>query len=123
MTTRREFVRSVVAATATVLALRNDALARVTGATRGAAGRTPEDVAQDEDYWQTIQQAFDIDRALVNLNNGGVAPSPRVVQQALQHYLTVSNQAPAITMWGWIEPEIEAVRRRLGADFRCDPGQ
>jgi selenocysteine lyase/cysteine desulfurase len=121
MTTRRDFVRYHVAATATVPALRNDALARVAGANHGALGRSPEDVAQDEDYWQTIQQAFDIDRALINLNNGGVAPSPRVVQKALEHYLTVSNQAPAITMWGWIEPEIEAVRRRLAANFGCDP--
>ena len=121
MTTRRGFLRSLVAATAAVPAFKNDALARLAGANAGALGRSPEDVAQDEDYWQTIQQAFDIDRALVNLNNGGVAPSPRVVHQSLLHYLTVSNQAPAITMWGWIEPEIEAVRRRLAANFGCDP--
>jgi selenocysteine lyase/cysteine desulfurase len=121
MTTRRGFLRSLVAASAAVPAFKNDALLRIAGANRGALGRSPEDVAQDEDYWQTIQQAFDIDRALINLNNGGVAPSPRVVQQSLQHYLTVSNQAPAITMWGWIEPEIEAVRRRLAASFGCDP--
>ena len=121
MTTRRGFLRSLVAATATVPALKNDALARAIAANRGVLGRSSDDVAQDEDYWQTIQQAFDIDRALINLNNGGVAPSPRVVQQALLHYLTVSNQAPAITMWGWIEPEIEAVRRRLAANFGCDP--
>jgi selenocysteine lyase/cysteine desulfurase len=123
MTTRRGFLRSLVAATATVPALRNDALARVVGANRAVLGRTAGDVAQDEDYWQTIQQAFDIDRGLINLNNGGVAPSPRVVQQAFERYLAVSNQAPAITMWGWIEPEIESVRRRLAASFGCDPDE
>src|SRR5438552_4023085 len=58
---------------------------------------------------------------MINLNNGGVAPSPRVVNAAFQRYLAVSNQAPAITMWAWIEPEIEAVRRRLAANFGCDP--
>ena len=121
MTTRRSFLRSLVAATATVPALRNDALARVVGANRAVLGRSPDEVAQDEDYWQTIQQAFDVDRALINLNNGGVAPSPRVVQQAFERYLAVSNQAPSITMWGWIEPEIESVRRRLAASFGCDP--
>jgi len=120
MTTRRGFLRSLVAATATVPALRNDALARVVGANRAVLGRSAGEVAQDEDYWQTIQQAFDIDRGLINLNNGGVAPSPRVVQQAFERYLAVSNQAPAITMWGWIEPEIESVRRRLAASFGCD---
>jgi selenocysteine lyase/cysteine desulfurase len=121
MTTRRGFLRSLVAATATVPALKNDALARVVGANRAVLGRSAGEVAQDEDYWQTIQQAFDIDRGLINLNNGGVAPSPRVVQQAFERYLAVSNQAPAITMWGWIEPEIESVRRRLAASFGCDP--
>jgi isopenicillin-N epimerase len=121
MATRRSFLRSLVAATATVPALKSDALARVVGANRAVLGRSPDEVAQDEDYWQTIQQAFDIDRGLINLNNGGVAPSPRVVQQAFERYLAVSNQAPSITMWGWIEPEIESVRRRLAASFGCDP--
>jgi isopenicillin-N epimerase len=119
--TRRTFLRSLVAATAAVPALKNDALVRVAGANRAVLGRSSGEVAQDEDYWQTIQQAFDIDRGLINLNNGGVAPSPRVVQQAFERYLAVSNQAPAITMWGWIEPEIESVRRRLAASFGCDP--
>jgi selenocysteine lyase/cysteine desulfurase len=78
-------------------------------------------VAQDEDFWVTIQQAFDVDRSLVNLNNGGVAPSPRVVQDALRRYLEFSNNAPAITMWSVLEPEIEGVRNRLAAQFGCDP--
>src|SRR5216117_1365133 len=121
MPTRRRFLGSLFAATATLPALKSDALARIAPAVKRLDGRSAADVAQDEDFWQTIQQAFDIDRGLINLNNGGVAPSPRVVQQALQHYLTVSNQAPAITMWGWIEPEVESVRRRLAANFGCDP--
>ena len=120
MTTRRGFLRSLVAATATAPALRHDALARAVAANRAVLGRSAGEVAQDEDYWQTIQQAFDIDRGLINLNNGGVAPAPRVVHQAFERYLAVSNQAPAITMWGWLEPEIEAVRRRLAASFGCD---
>ena len=118
---RRNFLHSLFAATATMPALTDRALAHITNVTRGTAGRTAADIAQDEDYWRTIQQAFDIDRGMINLNNGGVAPSPRVVYAALQRYLAVSNQAPSITMWGWIEPEIEAVRRRLAVNFGCDP--
>jgi len=121
MTTRRGFLGSLVAATAAVPAFRNHALPRVVHAARAVEGRQPTDVAADEDFWREIQLAFDIDRGLINLNNGGVAPSPRVVQAALLRYLAVSNQAPAITMWGWIEPEIEGVRRRLAASFGCDP--
>ena len=121
MTTRRRFLGSLFAATATVPAFKSDALSRILPATRLVAGRSPADVAADEDYWREIQSAFDIDRGMINLNNGGVAPSPRVVNAAFQRYLAVSNQAPAVTMWGWIEPEIESVRRRLAANFGCDP--
>src|SRR2546423_13251114 len=121
MPTRRRFLGSLFAATATPPALKSDALARILPATRYVDGRSADDVAQDEDFWREIQAAFDIDRGMVNLNNGGVAPSPRVVNAAFQRYLAVSNQAPAITMWAWIEPEIEIVRRRLAANFACDP--
>ena len=121
MTNRRYFLQSLFAASASLAALKSDALAHIAPTVRGLNGRTPEDIAQDEDFWREIQQAFDIDRGMVNLNNGGVAPSPRVVNAAFQRYLAVSNQAPAITMWAWIEPEIEAVRRRLAAGFGCDP--
>src|SRR3989449_9449233 len=121
MPTRRRFLGSLFAATATLPALKSDALARILPAARHVDGRSPEDIAQDEDFWREIQAAFDIDRGMINLNNGGVAPSPRVVNAAFQRYLAVSNQAPAITMWAWIEPEIESVRRRLAASFGCDP--
>lgn len=83
--------------------------------------RTPDEVAADEDFWFEIQRAFTVDRALINLNNGGVSPAPRVVQQAMQRYLAFSNEAPVHTMWRVLEPEIESVRRRLAAHFGCDP--
>jgi selenocysteine lyase/cysteine desulfurase len=121
MPTRRRFLRSLFAATTALPALKTDALAHILPAVRAVDGRSAVDVAQDEDFWREIQQAFDIDRGMINLNNGGVAPSPRVVYAALQRYLTVSNQAPAITMWGWIEPQVEGVRRRLATSFGCDP--
>ncbi|HZE95360.1 MAG TPA: hypothetical protein VEZ49_11650, partial [Gemmatimonadales bacterium] len=121
MATRRRFLESLFAATATLPALKNDALSRILPTLRQADGRSAVAVAEDEDFWREIQAAFDIDRGMINLNNGGVAPSPRVVNAAFQRYLAVSNQAPAITMWAWIEPEIEAVRHRLAANFGCDP--
>jgi selenocysteine lyase/cysteine desulfurase len=102
-------------------ALRDDALERLLSAAGFVAGRSPEQVAQDEDYWFEVQQAFTVDRSIVNLNNGGVSPSPRVVQDAMRRYLEYSNQAPVYTMWQVLEPQVESVRRRLAASFGCDP--
>jgi selenocysteine lyase/cysteine desulfurase len=121
MTTRRGFLGSLFAASPAVPALTNRALACVASAAGAVMGRSPEDVAQDEDFWLEIQQAFTVDRTLINLNNGGVSPSPRVVQEAMRRYLEFSNEAPVHTMWNILEPHIESVRRRLAASFGCDP--
>jgi selenocysteine lyase/cysteine desulfurase len=123
-TTRRAFLRSLASATATsaaIPALRADGLERVWRTTRGLAGRDPQETAADEDFWLEIQQAFTVDRTLINLNNGGVSPSPRVVQDAMRRYLELSNQAPVYTMWQLLEPQIESVRRGLAGAFGCDP--
>jgi selenocysteine lyase/cysteine desulfurase len=119
MASRRAFLGG--AALGAVAALRPDALARVASASTAAAGRTPAQVAADEDYWREIQQAFSVDRSLVNLNNGGVSPSPRVVQDAMRRHLELSNEAPVYTMWQLLEPQIESVRTRLAGAFGCDP--
>jgi isopenicillin-N epimerase len=118
MASRRTFLRGAALG---ALALRSDALARVAAAAPAAAGRSAEEVARDEDYWREIQQAFTVDRSLVNLNNGGVSPSPRVVQDAMRRYLDRSNEAPAYTMWQLLEPQVESVRARLAGAFGCDP--
>ena len=71
MSTRRGFL-SMAAAAGALSAFREDGLARVFAASRAAASRTPEETAQDEDYWREIQQAVTVNRAYINLNNGGV---------------------------------------------------
>src|SRR5712691_9711388 len=121
MLTRRRFLETMLAAGAGIPALKDDGLDRLLGLVRRADGRLPADVARDEDFWLGIQQAFTLDRTLINLNNGGVSPSPRVVQEAKRRYLEYANTAPVYTMWQVLEPEIESVRRRLAASFGCDP--
>src|SRR5262249_59792731 len=81
------------------------------------------DLAMDETYWSEIQQAFTLDRTIINLNNGGCSPSPRVVHEALKRYLDISNQAPVYHMWQILEPNVESVRRRLAHEFGCDAGE
>ena len=76
---------------------------------------------QDEEFWSGVQQAFVLDRNVVNFNNGGCSPSPRVVQDAMRRQLEYSNQAPSYTMWRHLEPEVENVRRGLARLFSVDP--
>jgi selenocysteine lyase/cysteine desulfurase len=94
---------------------------RVVEAAAGAASRSPEEVARDEAFWREIQEGFTLDRTIVNLNNGGVCPSPRVVHEALKRYLDVSNQSPVYHMWQILEPNLETVRRNLARVAGCDP--
>ncbi len=121
MLSRRHFVRSWLAAVATAPALTERGLAQVQAAVRAVGARSPADLADDEDFWLEIQQAFTLDRTLINLNNGGVSPSPRVVQDAMRRYLELSNTAPVYSMWRLLEPEVESVRRTLATTFGCDP--
>ena len=66
-------------------------------------------------------QAFTLDRTIVNLNNGGCCPSPRVVHEAFKRYLDLSNQAPVYHMWQVLEPNIESRQApaRGGVRLRC----
>ncbi len=124
MHSRRSFLRSMFGtATIALPTFRNDGLDRILSLNAATAedARTPGEVAQDESFWFAVQQAFTVDRSLVNLNNGGVCPSPKVVQDAVQRALEFSNEAPVYTMWRVLEPEIEGVRQRLARTFGCDP--
>ena len=79
---RRGFLGSIVypavgaAMLAPVLTPRGLAIASELSGHRGAA----DEIARDERYWFEVQQAFTVDRSLINLNNGGVSPSPAIVQ-------------------------------------------
>ncbi len=117
MFTRRSFLKSISIAAAS---FNEKGISHALNASRFVSGRAPEDVAMDEDFWFEIQRAFTVDRTLINFNNGGVSPSPRVVQEAMRRYLEFSNQAPVYTMWRILDPQIETVRRRLALAFGCD---
>jgi selenocysteine lyase/cysteine desulfurase len=114
---RRTFLRAATG----LAALKADSINRARAAASSINDRTAEQAARDEDFWREIQQAFTVDRNIINLNNGGVCPSPKVVQDAMRRQLEFSNMAPAYTMWTVLEPEIESVRARLAASFGCDP--
>jgi selenocysteine lyase/cysteine desulfurase len=94
---------------------------QVPAASLSGAVRPPEEVAADESFWFPVQEAFDIDRSIVNLNNGGVHPAPRVVMNALHRYLDFANGAPTHNSWGFLRPRREHVRRLVADAFGCSP--
>jgi selenocysteine lyase/cysteine desulfurase len=90
-------------------------------ASAGVAGRMPEEVARDEDYWVEIRNAFTIDRNVINFNNGYASPAPIPVQEAMQRYLAYSDMGPIQTMVNVLYPQIERVRENLARVAGCDP--
>jgi hypothetical protein len=64
-----------------------------------AASLSPDNLAADEDFWYYIQQSFTVSPSLINLNNGGVSPAPKTVQDAMKRFYDYSNEAPSYYMW------------------------
>jgi selenocysteine lyase/cysteine desulfurase len=86
----------------------------------GTFNGSAEELATNESFWYRVQQAFTVDRSLINLNNGGVSPSPDFVQEAMKKHLDFSNQAPVYNMWRILEPRREGVRQQLARMFGVD---
>ncbi|GAO41203.1 aminotransferase class V-fold PLP-dependent enzyme [Flavihumibacter petaseus] len=76
-------------------------------------GLPAADLAGEEDFWYAVQQAYTVSPSLINLNNGGVSPSPRVVQEAMKKYHDLSNEAPSYYMWRILDQGREPLRREL----------
>ena len=118
---RRAFLRSSVGLTtgAALAFLRDDWWTHVARANEDLGSRFPDEAAEHEPFWFQIQQAFDIDRSIINLNNGGCCPSPRVVMDAQRRHLEFTNIAPVRTLWVYMDPQVELVRTRLAKTFGC----
>jgi len=121
MATRRSFLAALAGTGATLPVFREHAIGRVVRATEIAGTRPADALADDEAYWTEIQRAFDVDRTMVNLNNGGCSPAPTHVLDQMIRDLKFSNELPVDHMWRVLEPRIESVRRDLARDFGCDP--
>lgn len=123
MTDRRAFLHSLAAgaATLTLPTFNPRAIRRLEDAQAIAGSKGATTLAEDEAYWATIQRAFDLDRTMINLNNGGCSPAPTHVLEQMIRDLRFSNELPVEHMWGVLEPRIESVRRDLARDFGCDP--
>jgi len=83
----------------------------------------PDQLAGDEDFWYYVQESFTVSPHLINLNNGGVSPSPKIVQDAMKRYSDYSNEAPSYYMWRLLDQGREPLRRNLARIAGCLPDE
>lgn len=119
-TSRRTFLAGLATAGATLPVLSERAMAQLFRAEGVAGGRAPLALADDETYWGLIQRAFDAERTMINLNNGGISPTPTHVLEQMIRDLRFVNELPVEHNWRVLEPRMEATRRDLAKEFGCD---
>ena len=76
--------------------------------------------ATDEDFWGWVREAYTVSPTIINLNNGGVSPQPKVVQDAHIRNYQYCNEAPSYFMWQILDQGREPLREKLAAVSGCD---
>lgn len=85
------------------------------------SGIPPEQITTDEDFWGWVRESFTVSPTIINLNNGGVSPQPKVVQDAHIRFYQMSNEGPSFYMWRTLDAGREPLRAKLAKLAGCDP--
>jgi selenocysteine lyase/cysteine desulfurase len=81
----------------------------------------PKKITNDEDFWGWVRESFTVSTNIINLNNGGVSPQPKVVQDAHIRYYQMANEGPSFYMWRVLDQGREPLRAKLAKLAGCDP--
>ena len=81
------------------------------------------DKLSDQEFWHWIRQQYSVSPNITNLNNGGVCPMPRAVQDAQDYYIRMCNEAPSYYMWRILDAGREALRTNLAALAGVEPDE
>lgn len=119
MKQRRNFIRKMAGAVALMPFFETLQGQGLLNAIERYSNTLPEDCASDEDFWYYVQQAYTVSANVINLNNGGVSPQPRVVQEAVERYNRLSNEAPSYYMWRVLDQGREPLRRKMADLAGC----
>ncbi|MGZ8510021.1 MAG: aminotransferase class V-fold PLP-dependent enzyme [Chitinophagaceae bacterium] len=123
-TSRRNFLQKAgtVTASAFFASITQPGWARnLEKAIHDARGLNADELAAEEDFWYYIQQSFTQSSGIINLNNGGVSPAPKTVQDAMKRYYDLSNEAPSYYMWRILDQGREPLRKNLARLAGCSP--
>jgi selenocysteine lyase/cysteine desulfurase len=116
MTTRRSFFKKTASAAGafSLVPLVSQAISEdISEALLSLNKLSPTAAATDEDLWARMAQAYTVSPNILNLNNGGVSPQPKVVQDAVDRYYHLSNEAPSYYMWQILDRGREPLRKKL----------
>ncbi|HMU10931.1 MAG TPA: aminotransferase class V-fold PLP-dependent enzyme [Ferruginibacter sp.] len=123
MSSRRSFINKAGLLTASALTanLLQSAWGRdLQSALKNAEAVPPPQLATDEEFWYYVQQSYTIAPNFINLNNGGVAPAPKVVADAMKRNYDFCNEGPSYFMWRIIDQGREPLRKNLAQLAGCD---
>ncbi|MBK8610300.1 MAG: aminotransferase class V-fold PLP-dependent enzyme [Chitinophagaceae bacterium] len=123
MSNRRNFLQKMgfLSASALIGNLVQPAWSRdLKEALKRSAFTDPTQLASDEEFWYYVQQSYTIAPNFINLNNGGVAPAPKSVADAMKANYDFSNQAPSYFMWRVLDSGREPLRKNLAQLAGCD---
>lgn len=123
MSSRRNFLRNLTATTGafTFLPLTNSLFAKEAEKKfLQFQSLHPDEALTDEDFWGWVKEQYTVSPNLLNLNNGGVSPQPKVVQDAHIRFYQFCNEAPSYYMWRTLDEGREALRSKLAELAGCD---
>ena len=77
----------------------------------------------EEAFWRQVRQAYAASPTIINLNNGGVCPTPRATLDALDYYNRMCAEAPSYYMWRILDQDREPLRENLAAFAGVPPDE
>lgn len=123
MENRRHFLKNI-GATLAIPAFINETYAHaITQQTAKLTDVSPAIAAQDEDFWAWVKTQYTVSPNIMNLNNGGVCPQPKAVQDAHIRYYQYCNEAPSYYMWRILDQGRETLRTKLADLAGCEPDE
>lgn len=79
------------------------------------------ETSENDEFWAWVRQSYTTSPNVINLNNGGVSPQPKIVQDAHIRYYQYSNEAPSYYMWRILDQGREGLRNKLAELARVSP--
>jgi selenocysteine lyase/cysteine desulfurase len=126
MSDRRKFLKQTAAAAGTLSLLKfTEPLfaAELENHVQRISRLPIDEATRDEDFWNYIRESFTVSPNIINLNNGGVSPQPKVVQDAHIRYYQYCNEAPSYYMWRILDQGREPLRAKLADISGCSPDE